>query len=312
MERAQRLLADLRRNIERVFVGKPEAVSNVLIALLARGHVLIEDMPGVGKTILARSLAMSIDCSFNRVQLTPDLLPSDIIGVSIFSERSQSFEFVKGPIFTHVLLADEINRTTPRTQAALLESMSESQVSVDGRTYLLERPFMVVATQNPHDFEGTYFLPESQLDRFTIRLSIGYPAREFERTILRSQPGTNVLPGLKPVMHRDDVVALQDAAAAVQMDDALVDYILQIASRTRDHDMLQAGVSPRGSLALSRAAQAAALLDGRDYVIPDDIKNLVIPVFAHRVTGKSYMQDGQLAETENILRAILEETAVPT
>ncbi len=311
MARAQQLLADLRNNIQRAFIGKPEVVSQMLIGLLSRGHVLIEDMPGVGKTILARSLAMSIDCTFSRVQLTPDLLPSDIVGVSIFNERTGVFEFVKGPLFANVLLADEINRTTPRTQSALLESMSEAQVTVDGRTYLLERPFMVVATQNPHDFEGTYFLPESQLDRFTIRLTIGYPSRDHEREILRCQPDRTVLSGLTPVMHGDDVVALQDVAAAIRLDDALLDYAMDVAEATRRHDMLQLGVSPRGSLALCRAAQAAALLDGRDFVIPDDIKDLVVPVFAHRVTGKSYMQDGQLAETENILRAILAEVAVP-
>ncbi|MCH8853369.1 MAG: AAA family ATPase, partial [Planctomycetes bacterium] len=258
MQHATRLLSDLRDNIQKVFVGKPYIVSQMLVGLLSRGHVLIEDMPGVGKTILARSLAKSIDCTFSRVQLTPDLLPSDIVGVSVFNERSQAFEFVKGPIFAHILLADEINRTTPRTQSALLEAMSESQVTVDGKTYPLERPFMVVATQNPHDFEGTYLLPESQLDRFTLRLTIGYPSRDHERSILQKQPDRTILSGLQPVMHAKDVVALQDMASAVKIDDALLDYVMDVAEATRHHDMLRLGVSPRGSLALCRAAQASA------------------------------------------------------
>jgi MoxR-like ATPase len=304
-------LDELRRNIERVFFGKPDVVSHLLIGLLGRGHVLIEDVPGVGKTVLARALARSIDCGFARLQLTPDLLPSDILGVSVYNEAVREFEFKKGPIFTNIILADEINRTTPRTQSALLEAMNEAQVSMDGRTMLLERPFMVIATQNPFEYEGTYFLPENQLDRFTLRIRIGYPDREVERRILYEDPSHQALESLGPVMDRREVVQLQDMVASVRVDDDLISYGLHIVEATRKDEHLEVGVSPRGTLALVRAAQAGALLAGRDYVVPDDLKSLVVPCFAHRVMGKSFLQNGRAADNEQILHAILERVAVP-
>ena len=304
-------LDELRRNIERVFFGKPDVVSHLLIGLLGRGHVLIEDVPGVGKTVLARALARSIDCGFARLQLTPDLLPSDILGVSVYNEVVREFEFKKGPIFTNIILADEINRTTPRTQSALLEAMNEAQVSMDGRTMLLGRPFMVIATQNPFEYEGTYFLPENQLDRFTLRIRIGYPDREVERRILYEDPSHQALETLEPVMDRREVVELQDMVSSVRVDDDLISYGLHIVEATRKDEHLEVGVSPRGTLALVRAAQAGALLAGRDYVVPDDVKSLVIPCFAHRVIGKSFLQNGRAADNEQILRAILERVAVP-
>ena len=304
-------LGELRRNIERVFFGKPDAATHVLIGLLARGHVLIEDVPGVGKTVLARAIARSIDCSFSRLQLTPDLLPSDILGVSVYNDATREFEFKPGPIFANIVLADEINRTTPRTQSALLEAMNEAQVSLDGRTMKLEQPFMVIATQNPFEYEGTYLLPENQLDRFTLRVRIGYPPREAERRILCEDPAHKALDELKPVMSRGEVLGLQNAVGAVRVDDDLIHYALDVVEATRRHEHLEVGVSPRGTLALVRAAQAGALLAGRDYVIPDDLKSLVVPAFAHRVVGKSFLQNGRAAETEQILREILDRISVP-
>ncbi len=304
-------LARLRESIESVFFGKSQAVSQLLVGLLSRGHILVEDVPGVGKTVLARALARSIDCTFSRLQLTPDLLPSDILGVSVYNEKIGNFEFKRGPIFAHVVLADEINRTTPRTQSALLEAMNESQVSVDGRSIPLERPFFVIATQNPFEFEGTYFLPENQLDRFALRIRIGYPAREVERRILREQPDRDHLDSLRSVMTRHDVVALQDLAGTVRIDDALISYALDIVEATREHEHLEVGVSPRGTLSLIRAAQGAALSDGRDYVVPDDIKSYVVPVCAHRVVGKSYLHDGHTASNDQILTQIVERVPCP-
>ena len=308
------LLEKLRRfreNIESVFMGKPEVVSQLLIGLVAHGHVLVEDVPGVGKTVLARALAKSIDCRFSRVQLTPDLLPSDIIGVSIYDERTGLFEFKRGPIFANIILADEINRTTPRTQSALLEAMNEAQVSVDGKALPLEQPFMVIATQNPFEFEGTYHLPENQLDRFILRIAIGYPTRETERQILRKQPSREPLEALQPVMTGADLVALQALAERVQVNDAILDYLQNIVEATRRHDAFEVGVSPRGALAMMRAIRGAALLAGRDYAVPDDVKGLVVPVFAHRVVNKSYLRDGQAASNDKILLEILEGTAAP-
>ena len=304
-------LEALRGNIESVFVGKRRTVDEVIIGLLSRGHILIEDVPGVGKTILARALARSIDCSFSRVQLTPDLLPADILGVSVYNERAGSFEFKKGPIFAHVVLADEINRTTPRTQSALLEAMNEAQVSVDGRRFRLEQPFLVIATQNPFEFEGTFFLPENQLDRFALRIRIGYPSREGERQILRQQPSLLVVEELAPVMSAEEVVRLQEQAGRVRVADELVSYLLDIVEATRGHRQLQVGVSPRGTLTLLRAAQASALLVGRDYVVPDDVKQLILPVCAHRLVSKSYGYDGQAASHEQILGEIMESVALP-
>lgn len=304
-------LARLRANIDRVFLGKPAAVTQVLVGLMSRGHLLIEDVPGVGKTVLARTLARSLDLKFSRVQLTPDLLPSDIIGVSVYDTKTGTFEFKKGPIFAHVVLADEINRTTPRTQSALLEAMNEAQVSVDGRTMRLEQPFLVIATQNPFEFEGTYFLPENQLDRFALRIRIGYPSREVEARIIRERPSKVALEELQAVMSRDDLIEIQNRVIEVQVDDAIVGYALDLVEVTRDHEHLEVGVSPRGTISLIRAAQASALLTGRHYVVPDDIKSLFVPVCAHRVVTKSYLHEGHAMSAEQMLADILRTVSVP-
>ncbi len=304
-------LEHLRNNIDRVFLGKPEVVSQVLIGLIARGHLLIEDVPGVGKTVLARALARSLDLSFSRIQLTPDLLPSDIIGVSIYDAKSGTFEFKKGPIFANIVLADEINRTTPRTQSALLEAMNEAQISVDGRTMKLEQPFLVIATQNPFEFEGTYFLPENQLDRFSLRVRVGYPTREVEARILQEQPDTFALEAIKPAMSRQELLAIQSWVTEVRIDDSLVEYALDLIELTRSSEHFEVGVSPRGTISLIRAAQASALLKNRDYVIPDDLKSLFIPVCAHRVVGKSYLHEGHPISSEQVLGEILRKVTVP-
>lgn len=304
-------LERLRSNIERVFLGKSPAVTQVLVGLMSRGHLLIEDVPGVGKTVLARALARSLDLSFSRVQLTPDLLPSDILGVSVYDTNTGTFEFKKGPIFANIVLADEINRTTPRTQSALLEAMNEAQVSVDGRTFRLDAPFLVIATQNPFEFEGTYFLPENQLDRFAVRIRIGYPSRDVEMQIIREQPGQVALETLEPVMRRDELIEIQERVPEVRIDDRLVHYALDLVEVTRDHEHLEVGVSPRGTISLIRAAQAAAMLAGRDYVVPDDLKSLFVPVCAHRVVSKSYLHDGHTVSAEQILAEIIRNLSVP-
>lgn len=310
-ELARAGLTRLRANIETVFLGKPATVTQVLVGLMSRGHLLIEDVPGVGKTVLARTLARSLDLSFSRIQLTPDLLPSDILGVSIYDAKSGTFEFKRGPVFANVVLADEINRTTPRTQSALLEAMNEGQVSIDGRTMRLEQPFLVIATQNPFEFEGTYFLPENQLDRFALRIRIGYPSREVETQIIREQPSAVALESLRPVMCREDLIAIQDRVSKVNIDDTLVGYALDLVEITRGHEHIEVGVSPRGTITLLRAAQAAALLAGRDYVVPDDIKSLFVPVCAHRVVTKGYLQGGQAITGEQILSEIVRNVSVP-
>jgi MoxR-like ATPase len=301
----------LRANIEQVFLGKSSAVRQVIVGLMSRGHLLIEDVPGVGKTVLARTLAKSLDLSFSRVQLTPDLLPSDILGVSIYDTKTGTFEFKKGPIFANIVLADEINRTTPRTQSALLEAMNEAQVSVDGRTMVLDQPFLVIATQNPFEFEGTYFLPENQLDRFALRIRIGYPSREVEERIIRERPCKVALSDLQPVMSREDLMAVQNRVVDVRVEDKVIAYALDLIEVTRDHEHLEVGVSPRGTISLIRAAQALAYVDGRDYVTPDDVKVLFIPTCAHRVVSKSYLHEGHTLSSEQILTEILRRVSVP-
>ena len=301
----------LRSNIRTVYLGPAKAVDLLLIGLLSRGHVLIEDVPGVGKTVLARSLAKSIDCKFSRVQLTPDLLPSDVLGVSVYDAATKSFEFKPGPIFANIVLADEINRTTPRTQSALLEAMAEETVSVENATRPLERPFMMVATQNPFEFEGTYYLPENQLDRFVVKIGLGYPDRAAEYRILTTRPGRTALDNLRPVMTAAEVVAIQDQVPDVRLDTAVVDYVLDLVEATRQHEDLHLGVSPRGSLALTQASQAAAVLAGRDYVTPDDVKDLFLPACAHRVVSKTYLHNGDANATGRVLRAVLDKVPTP-
>ena len=302
----------LRANIQSVFFGQGKAVDLLLVGLLARGHVLIEDVPGVGKTVLARALAKSIDCKFARIQLTPDLLPSDILGVSVYNAEARTFDFKPGPIFANIVLADEINRTTPRTQSALLEAMAEEQVSVENQTLPLSRPFMVVATQNPFEFEGTYYLPENQLDRFLLRVTVGYPDRAAEQNILMLQPGRTKLDGLRPVMTAADVVALQDMVPKVRLDPSIINYVLDIVDASRHDPNLQLGISPRGALALTQCVQAAALIQGRDYVVPDDVKDLVIPVAAHRVISKAYLQNGDPTATARTLQQLLDQVPTPS
>jgi MoxR-like ATPase len=304
-------IARLQGNIETVFIGKTEAVRLVLVGLFAGGHVLIEDVPGVGKTTLARALARSVRSTFRRIQFTPDLLPTDILGVPIYNAEADRFIFKPGPIFANVVLADEINRTTPRTQSSLLEAMNEFQVSMDGATYPLPKPFIVLATQNPHEYEGTFPLPESQLDRFLMRIEIGYPSREDERRVLSSQRLANPLDRLGPVLDGEDVVGIQGSVREVRVDDSIADYVLEIVSRTRRAEELEIGVSPRGSLSLSRAAQALALLEGRDYCLPDDVKRLAVSVLAHRVIRRAALATGGSKGEREVIRRIVEATPVP-
>jgi MoxR-like ATPase len=294
-----------------VFLGKPEVLHLVLTGLVAGGHVLLEDVPGVGKTILAKSIARSIDCDFRRVQFTPDLLPGDITGVAVYDQARGCFDLKPGPLFTHVLLADEINRATPRTQSALLEAMNDGHVTIDRTTHRLPSPFFVIATQNPYEFEGTYPLPESQLDRFMLRVRIGYPSVEDERSVILSQRVRHPIEDLKPVLSAADVQALQAAVREVRIEERVLDYVLAFVRQTRSSRHLTVGVSPRGSVALARAAQAFAFLHGRDYVRPDDVKALAVPVLAHRVIGTSFEADGGGDERERAITEILEATDVP-
>lgn len=304
-------LDKLRQNIAAVYMGNKSAVDRVIVCLLARGHILIEDVPGVGKTVLAQALARSLDCKFNRLQLTPDMLPADVLGVTVYSQEREEFVFKPGPIFSNILLADEINRTTPRTQSALLEAMNESQVSIDGQTRKLDPPFMVLATQNPFEFEGTYFLPESQLDRFLMRINLGYPSGDDEGRIITQQPSLRALKELQPVLSREDVIDLQRQVNEVRVDEALVDYIVRIGSASRTSEQLQIGVSPRGTLALAQAARATALIHKRDYVVPDDIISNVIPVCAHRIIARTYMHDGSPITTARIMQQVIETVPSP-
>jgi len=304
-------LEQLRSNIQRIFLGNQAAVEKVIVCLLARGHVLIEDVPGVGKTILANALAKSLDCTLSRLQLTPDLLPSDILGVTVWDQHKSEFVFKPGPIFKNIILADEINRATPRTQSALLEAMNEAQVSVDGHTRKLIQPFLVIATQNPFEFEGTYFLPESQLDRFLMRIHLGYPSNEDEGRVLELNPAITRLSDLTPVMTAEELLEMQAQVPEVKVDPALIDYVIRIADATRNNDQLQIGVSPRGSLMLVQAARATALVAGRDYVVPDDIISNVIPVCAHRVVTKTYMHDAGGQGASQIMQQVLETVPSP-
>lgn len=304
-------LDDLRANIQKVFFGNQSAVERVIICLLARGHVLIEDVPGVGKTMLATALSRSLDCDLNRIQLTPDMLPSDVLGVTVWDQHKNEFIFKPGPVFSNIVLADEINRATPRTQSALLEAMNEAQVSIDGHTRPLPKPFIVIATQNPFEFEGTYFLPESQLDRFLMRIHLGYPRPEDEAKILELDPSHTTLKDLKPVMTGAELLELQEQVVKVRFDPALLDYVIQIANATRNNEQLQIGVSPRGCLALVQAARATAMMANRDYVVPDDIISNVLPVCSHRVISKNYMHDAGGVGAHQIMQQVLETVPSP-
>ncbi len=306
-------LHTLESTIETVVRGKHDVVRLALVTLVAAGHLLIEDVPGVGKTTLARALSRALDCSFQRIQFTSDLLPSDVLGLSVYDQPTGRFEFRRGPIFANVVLADEINRTTPKTQSCLLEAMAEGRVTIENQTFDLPKPFIVLATQNPIEHHGTYPLPESQLDRFTMRLSMGYPAAEDERQILLGKARRDPLLDLQPVLNGDDVLTAQEQARQVRVDDALVDYLLRIVNATRTSELLEMGVSPRGSLALFRAAQAQALFEGRDYCLPDDIKRLAIPVLSHRIIVNPRYAGGtrEADDAQAALEEILKTVAVP-
>ncbi len=302
----------VEENIAGVILGKREAIRLAMTALFAEGHLLVEDAPGVGKTSLAKAIAKSLDCEFKRLQFTPDMLPSDILGSSVFLANMGEFEFRKGPVFTNVLLADEINRTTPRTQSALLEAMSEGQVSLEGKTYPLASPFFVLATQNPFEFEGTYPLPENQLDRFMMCVEIGYPSREVEKDVLKNHRLGEPVDQLKPAMSVDQLRQAQAAVREVKLEESLHDYLLDIVHATRQHEQLQLGVSPRGAITFFRASQAFAFLSGRNYVVPDDIKHVAVPVLAHRIVCKGMLQEGQRSRAQGVIRQILSKVAVPT
>ena len=306
------IIRRLEDSVGRALVGKPEVVRLAVIGLVARGHLLIEDVPGVGKTTLAAALARSIGASFQRIQFTSDMLPSDVLGVSVWEPKTGDFVFKPGPLFTNIVLADEINRTTPKTQSALLEAMNEAQVSLDHSTYPLPRPFMVLATQNPREYEGTFPLPESQLDRFLLRLRIGYPAASDEKAVLRGDTAPPPV-GTAPVVLADEVLGVQEAAERVRAEESVLDYLVALVTATRRSPLLALGVSPRGSLALLRAARARALADGRDYLLPDDIKELARPALGHRVIVKASVPGSAASgmDGEAAIAAILQDVPVP-
>ena len=313
MKQAQIAINRLKQNIASVIIGKSDVIEQVLIALIARGHLLIEDVPGVGKSSLAYSLAHSVNLDFRRIQFTNDILPSDIVGVSIYNQKEGSFHFNKGPIFANLVLADEINRSSPRTQSALLEAMNEKQVTVDNQTYDLEDPFMVIATQNPIESHGAHPLPESQLDRFMMYISMGYPSLEDERQLLTEvSPAANIR-DIEPVLDKEDILELQEKAEAVTIEPILIDYILSVITATRESSHLALGVSPRGGIILQQAARARALVYGRDYCIPDDIKHLAVPVLCHRVIPESRhgAYKRTVADTAAIITDIVDRMEIP-
>jgi MoxR-like ATPase len=307
----QDLVATLEASVSQVVLGKADVVRLCVVALLAGEHVLLEDVPGVGKTLIAKALAKSVDGKFCRIQFTPDLLPSDIVGSSLFNSKASEFVFSPGPVFANIILADEINRTPPRTQSALLEAMSDAQVSVDGQTHPLPKPFLVIATQNPFEFEGTYPLPESQLDRFLLRTRVGYPDRSDERQVLVSHRRGEPVEEIRPVLECHQIEALQEATRQITVDASVQEYLLDIVDATRNCPSLRVGVSTRGALCLYRAAQALALAQGRDFVVPDDVKRLAVPVLAHRVIPKGQAHVERREAVEALIQRLVDETAAP-
>jgi MoxR-like ATPase len=307
----QNLVGELEANIAQVVLGKSNVVRFCIVSLLAADHVLLEDVPGVGKTLIGKALAKSISAAFCRIQFTADLLPSDITGGNVYNPQTGQFAYTRGPIFGNIILADEINRTPPRTQSALLEAMSDRQVTVDGQSNPLPSPFMVIATQNPFEFEGTYPLPESQLDRFLMRIAVGYPDREDELQVLSSHRVGEPIENLQPVLDAEQVVSLQQAVRQVVVDESINGYLLDIVDATRRCEELRVGVSTRGALCLYRASQALALVENRDFVIPDDVKRLAVPVLSHRVIAKGYLQGTHRQAMEALIARLVEETPVP-
>jgi MoxR-like ATPase len=307
------IIRAIQDNIALVIKGKSHVIEMAVVCLLARGHLLLEDVPGVGKTTLAHSLARSLDCSFKRIQFTSDLLPSDIVGVSIFNRQKQAFEFVQGPIFANIVLADEINRTTPKTQSSLLEAMSEAQISVDNQTHPLQQPFMVIATQNPAEYHGTFPLPESQLDRFLMRLRIGYPSLDEERKVLQRPYALHPAEILEAVLSAHEVLSLQHRVDQIHMDESLTEYLLAIVQATRQSELLSLGVSTRGALALNKTVKALALVRGRDYCLPDDIKELAPIVLSHRVmlSRAQSMRAQSFEQAERVILDIVDTVPVP-
>jgi MoxR-like ATPase len=306
----QAMMETIIKNVEKVIVGKREVVELAVISLFSQGHLLIEDVPGVGKTMLARSLALSIGSSFGRIQFTPDMLPSDVTGVSVFNQATQNFEFRPGPIMSEIVLADEINRATPKTQSALLEAMQERQVTVDGVTYPLPLSFMVIATQNPIEYEGTFRLPEAQLDRFLMRIKLDYPSHEYEIKVLKNQQLRHPIEEMEAVVSASEVLQAQDIIRRVYLHDSIYNYIVELVRKTRQHDDTYLGASPRGSLGLMRASQARATLHGREYVIPDDVKALVPPILGHRIILAPGAHLRDLDETR-VMQELLDRVIVP-
>ena len=297
-------------NVKRVIIGKESAIELAVVALICQGHILIEDVPGVGKTMLARSLAKSTSCDYSRIQFTPDLLPSDISGVSIYSQKSGNFEFKSGPVMAQIVLADEINRATPKTQSALLEAMDERQVTVEGVTHSLPRPFIVMATQNPIEYEGTFPLPEAQLDRFFLKITLGYPTLEEERAIVDSQELAHPIEALNAVATGDEIVKIQESVKGIYVDDLIRQYIVTVVASTREQEDISLGSSPRGSLSLFRGAQALAMIRGRDYVLPDDVKELAVPMLAHRIIAAAPARMRGITP-EEIIETLVDQLAVP-
>ncbi|MBO1510095.1 AAA family ATPase [Metabacillus bambusae] len=306
----QEVASKVKENIQKVVIGKEEQIDQLLVALISSGHVLLEDVPGTGKTLLAKTMAKSLDCSFKRIQFTPDLLPTDVTGINFYNQKKGEFEFRSGSIFSNIVLADEINRATPRTQSSLLECMEERQATIDGETHVLDRPFMVIATQNPVENQGTFPLPEAQLDRFLIKVNLGYPSKEEGINILKRFKENNPLEEINPVINKEEIVAAQDLYSKIYVSEDILQYIMNIVEKTRNHQAIELGISPRGSQALLKAVQVYAILKGRDYVSPDDVKALVKPVLGHRLLLKSMMR-AKNSQVNSILDEVLEAVPVP-